>query len=154
MKASSPRMVRGIVLLGGAALLGAMAIDVVAVIGRHTGIPLLGSIELVQVLVAVAGAMALLIACLHDSHARVRLLLVRLAAAPRRRLLQIDDVLMAMFLLALAAGSGWILYELWGSHEETELWRLPYRPLRLLVVLTLLVAAGLMLRRLAGGERP
>ena len=31
-------------------------------------------------------------------------------------------------------GSGWITAELWSGHEESELLRIPYRPLRIVVV--------------------
>ena len=57
-------------------------------------------------------------------------------------------------LLALACGSAWILRELWSSHEETELWLLPYRPLRLMVVLVLFTTTGLVLRKVwQGGDK-
>lgn len=154
MKTSSSLVYRSIILVGGFALLLAMMIDVVAVIGRYLGTPLLGSIELVQVLVGIAGAMALLVATLQNSHARVRLLLARMTDAPRDLLLRFDAVLTALFFLALAIGSAWILRDMWLSHEESELWRLPYRPLRLLVVVTLLVTTVLMLRKAQQGDKP
>lgn len=147
-------VMRLIIGLGGLALLAAMAIDVVAVIGRHTGIPLLGSIELVQVLVAIAGAMALILATLHNTHAKVRLLLARLPATTRAHMLRLANLLTAVFLAALMLGSIWILRELWSSHEESELWRLPYRPLRLLVVITLATTTLLVLRKAWQGEQP
>ena len=145
---------RAIIGLGGVALLAAMVIDVVAVIGRHTGVPLLGSIELVQVLVAIAGAMAVVIATVHKSHAKVHLLLARLPETVRVHALRLANVLTALFLFALTLGSLWIMRELWGSHEESELWRLPYRPLRLLVVITLAATTLLLLRQAWRGERP
>ena len=145
---------RAIVAIGGGALLAAMAIDVIAVAGRHTGIPLLGSIEVVQVMVAIAGAMALLIATLQNSHAKVRLLLVRLADTQRNQVLRFGYALTALFFLALTIGAGWILAEMWHSHEESELWQLPYRPLRLLVVFALAFTTVLMLRKAWQGERP
>lgn len=145
---------RAIIGLGGVALLAAMAIDVIAVIGRHTGIPLLGSIELVQVLVAIAGAMALVIATLHGSHAKVHLLLARLPETIRAAVLRVAHALTAVFLCALTLGSLWIMRELWNSHEESELWRLPYRPLRLLVVITLVATTLVVLRKALQGERP
>jgi TRAP-type C4-dicarboxylate transport system permease small subunit len=145
---------RAIVGVGALALLAAMAIDVIAVAGRHTGIPLLGSIEVVQVMVGIAGAMALLISTLQNSHAKVRLLLVRLSDTHRNNALRCGYALTALFFLALTLGSGWILAEMWNSHEESELWHLPYRPLRLLVVVTLAFTTLLMLRKAWQGEQP
>lgn len=138
---------RLLVIVGGTALVLAMAIDVLAVLGRHTGIPLLGSIELVQLLVAIASSMAVIIATLHGRHAVVRVILARLQGAAATLLMRLDALALALFVFALAAGSAWIMFEMWGSHEESELWRLPYRPLRLLVVLSLLVTTGLVLRK-------
>lgn len=153
MKPEHSLIYRLIVGLGGLALLAAMAFDVIAVLGRYTGIPLLGSIELVQVMVGIAGAMALLITTLRGSHARVRLVLARLQASTRAWVLRLDDVLSAVFFVALAIGSVWIMVEMWHSHEESELWRLPYRPLRVLVVLTLIATTVTVLRSAWRGER-
>lgn len=138
---------RILVIVGGTALVLAMAIDVLAVLGRHTGIPLLGSIELVQMLVAIASAMAVIVATLHGRHAVVRVVLARLSGAAATLVARIDAVAMALFVFALAAGSAWIMVEMWGSHEESELWQLPYRPLRLLVVVSLLATTALVLRK-------
>ncbi|HEY0961331.1 MAG TPA: TRAP transporter small permease subunit [Pseudomonadales bacterium] len=136
-----------VVILGGSALIGAMAIDTVAVIGRHTGMPLLGSIELVQLLVGVSGAMALLVATLRDSHAVVRLLLANIPAQHAALLQRVNAVAATLFFAALTAGSAWIMREMWGSHEETELLRLPLAPLRLLIVAALGVTTLLFLRK-------
>lgn len=138
---------RILVIVGGTALVLAMAIDVLAVLGRHTGIPLLGSIELVQMLVAIASSMAVIVATLHGRHAVVRVILARLQGSAATLLKRFDAVAMALFVFALAAGSAWIMIEMWGAHEESELWRLPYRPLRLLVVLSLLATTALVLRK-------
>ena len=147
MKQPHSRAYQLAVILGGGALVGAMAVDFIAVIGRQTGTPLLGSIELVQVLVGVSGAMALVIATLNDSHALVRLLLANIAAARAALLQRINALAAALFFVALAAGSAWIMAELWNSHEETELLRLPLRPLRVLIVAALGVTAVLFLRK-------
>lgn len=136
-----------VVILGGGALLGAMAVDSLAVIGRHTGLPLLGSIELVQWLVGVSGAMALLVATLRDSHALVRLLLANIPAHHAALLQRINAVAAALFFAALTAGSAWIMREMWGGFEETELLRLPLAPLRLLIVIALGTTTLLFLRK-------
>lgn len=154
MKTPHSPFYRALVIIGGTALVAAMGIDVLAVAGRASGIPLLGSIELVQVLVAIAGAMALILATLNDRHAVVRIVLARLSGSTASLVKRIDSLAMALFFLALACGSAWILRELWSSHEETELWLLPYRPLRLLVVLALFATTGLVLRKaIQGGDK-
>lgn len=140
-----------VVIVGGFALVGAMAVDFIAVIGRQVGVPLIGSIELVQVLVGVSGAMALLVATLRNSHAVVRLLLANIPAHRAAQLQHVNNLAAALFFLALAAGSTWIMQELWSGHEETELLRLPLAPLRMLIVAALLVTSGLFFRKLAQG---
>lgn len=147
MKAPHSRAYKALVIVGGGALLGAMGVDFLAVIGRQTGTPLLGSIELVQLLVGISGATALLVATLNDSHAVVRLLLANIDARHAARLQRVNAVAATLFFLALTAGSAWILRDMWHSHEETELWQLPLWPLRVLIVAVLLATAALFLRK-------
>ncbi len=66
--------------LGGMALLAATLLDTVAVIGRNAGFALHGAIELIQAAVLVAGGVALVMATVAGGHARVHLLLDRLAS--------------------------------------------------------------------------
>ena len=66
---------------GGAALLAATAVDTVAVIGRQVGFRVHGAIELIQAAVLVAGAVALVAATAARAHARVRIVVERLANA-------------------------------------------------------------------------
>lgn len=152
MNISRSRAYRAAVIAGGTALLGAMAVDFFAVIGRHTGLPLLGSIELVQLLIGIAGTMALVVATLHDSHAVVRLVLANVGAGTAALMQRCNRFGAAVFFLLLAAGSAWITLDLWHAHEETELWLLPLRPLRVLIVLALLTTSFLFLRKLWAGE--
>jgi TRAP-type transport system small permease protein len=137
-----------LVLAGGAALLVAMVTDVVAVLGRATGWPLLGSIELVQAAVLVSGSAALLITTLTAGHARVHLLMDRLPSGARRFLVHLSGLAGLLLFLAVAASSAWILADLWHGHEETELLKLPLAPLRVLVVLCSLATASAFLRQL------
>jgi TRAP-type transport system small permease protein len=141
-----------LVVIGGGALMAAMAIDTLAVIGRHTGIPLLGSIELVQVLVGIAGAVSVVVATLNNSHAVVRILISRLGADSALLLRRLNTAISALLFVALAAGSVWIVTELWHSQEESELWRLPYQPLRLLISGAMVVTAALFARAAWRGE--
>lgn len=140
------RWYRCLVIAGGSAMLIAVAIELVAVLGRMLALPLPGSIELVQVAVTVSGASGLVVATLHGSHAQVRLLLERLSTAGEWRLQRVNRAMAALFFLLLAAGSGWLLLDLRDGFEETEVWRVPYLPLRVLVTLGCLAVAGIFLR--------
>lgn len=140
------RWYRGLIITGGSAMLLAVAIELVAVAGRLLALPLPGSIELVQVAVTVSGTAGLVVATLHGSHAQVRLVLERLSPQRASRLVRINRALAALFFLLLAAGSAWLALDLWSGFEETEVWRVPYAPLRMLVTLGSLAVALLFLR--------
>jgi len=139
---------RALIWLAGGALLVAMLVDTLAMIGRQIELPLIGSIELVQAAVLVAGSGALIVATLDAAHARVNLLLDRLPEGPRRLLDRVHALAAALFFAALLAGSAWIAIDLWNGHEESELLRIPYRPLRIAVVLALVALLLLALSRI------
>lgn len=145
-KDSPSGLYRLLIVIGGGALVGAMGIDTLAVLGRHSGIPLLGSIELVQVLVGITGALSMLVATVHGSHATVRILVSRLGQRGKEWLHTCNSLASMLFMLALTAGSLWLLQELWSSQEESELWHLPYRPLRVLICVATLSTAALFAR--------
>lgn len=132
------KLERWLVPVGGIALLLAMGVDALAVAGRHLGLPLLGSIELVQACVTVSGATALVLATLARAHARVHLLVDRLPPRWQGLLDWLGDGLSVLFFLSLAVASGWIALELWGGHEQSELLGIGYRPLRLTVTFAVL----------------
>lgn len=133
-------------------MLLAVAVELLAVIGRFLALPLAGSIELVQVVVTVSGALGLVVATLQRSHAHVRLLLERLSPAQTRLLQRANRAIAALFFLVLAAGSAWLARDLWPGFEETEIWRVPLAPLRVLVTLASLTVALLFLRSSLRGE--
>ncbi|MEJ2244827.1 MAG: TRAP transporter small permease subunit [Acidobacteriota bacterium] len=120
--------------LGGIALLFAMAVDTLAVAGRHIGIPLPGSIELVQAAILVASSAAMLSATLADKHARVRLVMNRMKDGPLVVLKRVQAVFSVLFFCALATGSIWIFLDLWGGYEESEVLRIPIAPLRIVCI--------------------
>jgi TRAP-type C4-dicarboxylate transport system permease small subunit len=126
----SRALTRASFLLGAAGLLGAMAIDATAVIGRHLGIPVLGSIELVESCVVLMASASLVGTTLERGHASVHILTQQLGAAASARFARISDVLSATFFAALAIGSAIIARDLWGGDERTELLGLPLAPLR------------------------
>jgi TRAP-type transport system small permease protein len=148
-----PRRRSIIFIIGAAALLLAMAVDVLAVIGRHVGISLLGSIELVQAAMLLASSAALVAATLHRQHASVHLLIDRIPARWRGRITILNGVLSVIFFLALAAGSIWIAYDLWSAHEGSDLLGIPYAPLRIASIIALLAAAFLFARGMRRSPR-
>jgi TRAP-type transport system small permease protein len=135
---------------GGAALLAATAVDTLAVVGRNVGLPLVGSIELVQAAVLVSGVFGLIFATAGDEHARVRILTDRLGRA-RRLVDHLSPLSMALFFTALLAGSGWLAVDLWSGHERSELLGVSWRALRLIANLGLaaciVVALAALFRR-------
>lgn len=145
---------RLLVIAGGTALLVAMAADAIAVVGRHVGMPLLGSIEIVQAAVLLAAAAAMLVATIRGTHAVVHLLVDRWPKWLRPWLRAAIGLLSAAFFLALLAGSVWIAVDLWTGHEESELLRIPYRPLRLAVIAaTAAIAAAFLIHAFRRDDR-
>jgi TRAP-type C4-dicarboxylate transport system permease small subunit len=133
--------------LGGFALLFAMATDAVAVLGRHLGIPLLGSIEMVQAAMLVASSTAVVAATLAEKHAVVHLLVGRLRPATQGKLARLHSLLCCVFFAALTYGSVWIALDLHGGHEESELLHIPYAPLRVICILAMLAVALIFVTR-------
>lgn len=130
-------MLRNIaVWTGGAALLAATAIDTLAVVGRNLGLPLVGSIELVQAAVLVSGVFGLIFATAGDGHARVRIVTDRLTRG-RQLADWLAALSMALFYGALLAGSIWLAADLWHGHERSELLGVSWRALRMVANLGL-----------------
>jgi TRAP-type C4-dicarboxylate transport system permease small subunit len=145
-------MQRLLTMLGGGALLLATGTELAAVLGRYIGVPLLGSIELVQAAVLVSASTSIVLATIAGRHAMVHLLLDRVGPRARTWLQRVNYGGAVLFFGALAAGSIWIASELWSGQEETELLRIGYRPLRMLAIGAVLFTALLFLR-LAFRER-
>lgn len=137
---------------GGAALLAATAIDTLAVVGRQVGLPLRGSIELIQAAILVAGGLALIAATAVDQHARIRLIVDRLGRS-RDWIDRASHVLTALFFACLLAGSVWLSADLWNSHERSEIAGVPWRWLRLFANFCFAVVLVLLLREAARGKR-
>lgn len=142
-----------ITVLGGIALLGATATDTVAVIGRHVGLPLRGSIELVQFFVLVAGSLALLVATAERAHAKVHLVVDRMGDAGKAAMARLAGLLGAVFFAGLLAGSLWLMADLWSGHEESELLGISWRWMRLFANLTLLATTVVLLAQAVRGRK-
>lgn len=131
--------------IGAVALLTAMAADAAAVIGRHVGHPFLGAIELVQACVVVASSSAMVWATLGRAHAMVHILLERTGPRVKRVLGAFTALTGAACFAYLAAGSLWIVHDLWDGQEQTELLGLPIAPLRLFWCASAVLIVGLFL---------
>jgi len=140
--------------LGAGALLFAMAVDAIAVLGRHIGVPLWGSIELVQAGILIASSTAMLSATLANKHAKVRILVDRLKGGPRMWMQRVQALFSALFFLALLVGSVWIFLDMRGAYEESELLHIPYTPLRIICILSILGVMLSFLRRLRETPKP
>jgi len=121
--------------IGAAGMLVAMASDALAVLGRHVGFTLPGSIELFQVAAVVALSMAILLASLNDRHAAVDLLVGRASPRTARVLFLIGRLALTLAFTLLCAGSIWVSADLWSTHEMTEIRAIPLRPFRLFWIL-------------------
>jgi TRAP-type C4-dicarboxylate transport system permease small subunit len=130
------------VWIGGGALLAATAIDTLAVIGRNIGLPLVGSIELVQAAVLVSGIFGLIFATASDDHAQVRIVTDRLGRW-RSHAQLVGPLTTALFFAALLTGSVWLAADLWHGHERSELLGVSWQLLRLVTNFGL--AAGLVI---------
>lgn len=144
------RLRRLAVWTGGAALIAATAIDTLAVIGRNVGLPVVGSIELVQAAVLVSGIFGLIFATAGDDHAHVRILTDRLGRW-RSSAAVVGPLSMALFFAALLFGSVWLAADLWDGHERSEVLGVSWRVLRLIANLGLaaciVIALAALFRR-------
>jgi TRAP-type C4-dicarboxylate transport system permease small subunit len=145
---------KGLVIwLGGTALLAAALADTLAVIGRHVGLPIPGSIELIQAIVLFTASTGLVVATWADSHARVRLVVDRLNPRWRAVADRLSDLLTLVFCVGLLVGSAWLAADLWHSHEQSELLGIPWLLLRLFANASLLALGLILLVRILRSVR-
>jgi TRAP-type C4-dicarboxylate transport system permease small subunit len=142
---------QAILLAGGIALLAGGAVDFISVIGRHIGHPFLGSIEIVQLCVVVAASTSLLAATLGRVHATVHVLVERLPFAARRQVARIGSLLGFVLFAIFFVGSAWVVTDVAGGDERSDLLGLPILPFR---ILWCLAAAATALVFLAQAIRP
>jgi len=121
--------------VGAGGLLIAMAIEAIAVIGRQIGMPLLGALEIIQAAILLTASSSMLTATLSDAHATVHLVIERLPPRPRRWLHRGAMLVSALFFASLSCAAAWLTAEAWNEFEHSELLHIPYRPLRVIVVL-------------------
>ena len=146
---------RGVLFyVGSAGLLSVMAIEAVAVAGRHLRTPLLGALEMAQAAIVPAACASMVIASLAGAHATVHLVTERLPERLRGWVARASALLAAVFFTALAVAAGWLTQEFWNSYEQTDVLQIPFRPLRVLITLSAGTLALIFLARaLRGGRR-
>jgi TRAP-type C4-dicarboxylate transport system permease small subunit len=132
---------RFLVFIGSTGLLLAMATDALAVLGRHVGFALIGSIEMFQVCLVVALASSILMVSLRNRHATVDLLVGRASGRTKAMLAQIGRAALAITFGLIAAGSIWVAVDLWPTTEMTELLSIRIAPFRLIWIATCTIAA-------------
>lgn len=134
---------RIIFMIGSAGLLLATAADSIAVLGRHTGFALLGSIEIVQAAIVFIAASSMVSVTLVRGHAAVHILTDRLQPVRREALGRLAMLLGTVAVLLLAIGSIMMLADLWHGYERSEILHIPLRWFRLLMIAALLFVAAL-----------
>ena len=142
--AKKPQRYGVLFYLGAGGLLTAMAIEAIAVAGRQIGVPLLGALEIIQTAILVTASAAMLTATLADAHASVRLLVERLSSSAQEWLHRIALLVSAAFFASLAVSAAWLTMDAWNEFEHSELLHIPYRPLRVIVVVMTSAVAVVM----------
>ncbi len=126
------RLARVTYFVGGVGLLIATVSDFLAVVGRHTGFNLLGSIELVQAAIVLLASSAMLIATIVSGHAVVHMVTERLSKTIALLMLRSAAFVSALVFALLAIGSIWVASDLWHGYEQGELLHIPLKWLRAL----------------------
>ncbi len=133
--------------VGAGGLLIVMLIETAAVIGRHIAWPLLGAIEIIQAAILLASCSAMVATTISHGHASVHLLTDRLPQGPRHWLLRFGSLLSALFFLGLTIGGIWLAVDFWNAHEQSELLRIPFRPLRALAAVSVVTITAIFVYR-------
>jgi TRAP-type C4-dicarboxylate transport system permease small subunit len=120
---------------GSIALLAIMFVETISVLGRHSSLPLIGAIEIIQASIIVVACTSTVIATLLSAHARVQLIINRLSEDTKAKLARVGALLSAIFFLGFAIGSFWLARDTWHAYEQSEVLHISYRPLRAIVVL-------------------
>lgn len=140
--------------VGAIGLLTSMLVGTASVLARHLGLALPGDIEVMRAAILVTASVALLSATLAQRHATVHLLTARLPVAIGASVDRAGKWLSAVFFLAAACGLAWIMLDLRGAHEQSDILHIPYAPLRWISLAALLgaaIASAFLLRR---AQRP
>lgn len=133
---------RIVVGFGSVALIAQMLTVSISALARHLNIALPGSIEIVQVIIAIIASSALLTTTAFGVHAAVHLIIDRMGLDFAAAINRLTCLLSGIFWLLLITGGGWIILEVWGGHEETILLGIPLVPVRVIWLAASLMIAG------------
>ena len=95
-----------------------------------------------------SSSVAIVVATISRSHAKVRVLLNRARGTSGRTLTIVNAVGGTIFFVALVAGGIWVIVDLWDGAEHSETLGIPYLPLRIYSAGCLLLTALLYARRM------
>lgn len=120
--------------IGAGGLMIAMIVEAIAVLGRQIGVPLLGALEIIQAAILLTATASMLSATLVNAHATVHLFVERLSPTAQRWLSRFGLLVSSAFFACLSFSAAWLALEAWNDFEHSELLHIPYRPLRIIVV--------------------
>lgn len=133
---ASPQPRYGVLFyIGASGLMLAMIVEAISVLGRQLGLPLLGALEIIQAAILLTASASMLSATLAGVHATVHLLVDRLSPGTRAGLHRIAFAISSAFFACLSIAAVWLTVEAWNDFEHSELLHIPYRPLRVIVVI-------------------
>jgi TRAP-type C4-dicarboxylate transport system permease small subunit len=138
---------------GSVALLTIMTVETISVLGRHSSLPLIGAIEIIQASIIVVACASTVITTLLSAHARVQLIINRLSDATKTGLARLSALLSALLFLGLAIGAIWLAHDEWHAFEQSEVLHISYRPLRAIVALAALTTMSIFILNAIRGRK-
>ncbi len=133
----------------GAVFMSAIALIITAtVLGRAFRIALPGTFDLVETLVVVAIAFALVYGQLQDRHLRAEIAIERLRGRVKAGIESFLGVLNLFFWAVLLWAALEVMVDKWSAGEETEILKVPILPFRGVWVFALILMCLLLLLRL------
>jgi TRAP-type transport system small permease protein len=143
-----------VILIGSLALLAELVLVFASAVLRNMGVALPGTIEIVEVIIAVIASMAILMTTLAGRHAIIRLVIDRVRRGSHRLLNAFTHLCGAFYWGLLAVGTAWIIAEVWGKQEATMLVEIPVVPFRLVFLAACISILVLLLVRAFADLRP
>jgi TRAP-type C4-dicarboxylate transport system permease small subunit len=133
----------------GAIFMSAIALIITAtVVGRAVRVALPGTFDLVETLVVVGIAFALVYGQLQDRHLRAEIAIERLRGRMKSGIESFVGVLNLFYWAVLLVAGATMFYDKWGKGESTELLKVPVVPFRGVWVFALILMCLLLLFRL------
>lgn len=134
--------------LGAIGLLAVMLLVSLSVVGRHLSIPVPGSIEIAEMLIAVIASASFIFATFQNKHAIARLLIDHVSARTHDILEKLATFFSIVLCFTLSYGSMWLIIDVWNLFEETPLLLIPIVPFRIFWFAATFIAGLFLLRML------